>query len=262
MDVLIGPDRRREAAAISIMQLRSRLLDLTARNPLVSFPHGRATGTRAHVRAVGGYVDALFAHLGDAKPLTIRPLPPPEDEPEDEKQPGFRTVLEATRLTDERYTEEVAGLAADELGSAKAATIDRKLNDRVRASLGLPPRSSGMPTALASYAARLGIDASFDLRPSPAAPAKTQGRSAVDFQALVLPDALERQLAKIRDTARIVAEETGVSTLHLAFGFLEWFESDASDKPLTSPLLLLRVDVAARNDVRLDAQSRVVSGAH
>ncbi len=178
MDVLIGPDRRREAAAISIMQLRSRLLDLTARNPLVSFPHGRATGTRAHVRAVGGYVDALFAHLGDAKPLTIRPLPPPEDEPEDEKQPGFRAVLEATRLTDERYTEEVAGLAADELGSAKAATIDRKLNDRVRASLGLPPRSSGMPTALASYAARLGIDASFDLRPSPAAPAKTQGRSA------------------------------------------------------------------------------------
>ena len=68
----------------------------------------------------------------------------------------------------------------------------------------------------------------------------------VEFQALVLPDALERQLAKIRDTARTVAEETGVSTLHLAFGFLEWFESDASDKPLTSPLLLLRVDIDRR----------------
>lgn len=244
MDVPIGSDRRREAAAISIIQLRSRLLDLTARNPLISFPHGRATGGRAHIRAVDGHVDGLFAHLGDAKPLIIRPLPSPEDDPEDEKQPEFRTALEAARLTDELYIEEVTGLAADELGSAKAATIDRKLNDRVRASLGLPPRSSGMPTALANYAVRLGIDVSFDLRPSP--PAKTQGRSTVDFQALVLPDALERQLAKIRDTARTVAEETGVSTLHLAFGFLEWFESDASDKPLTSPLLLLRVDIDRR----------------
>lgn len=243
MDVPIGPDRRREAAAASIMLLRSRLLDLTARNPLVSFPHGRATRTRAHVRAIDGHVNALFAHLGDGKPLAIRPLPPPDDDPEDEKQTDFRAALEAARLTDERYLDETTRLAPDELGSAKAATIDRKLNDRVRASLGLPPRSSGMPTALASYATRLGIDVSFDLRPSPTAPAKTQGRSMVEFQALVLPDALERQLAKIRDTARTVVEETGVSTLHLAFGFLEWFESDASDKPLTSPLLLLRVDI-------------------
>jgi very-short-patch-repair endonuclease len=246
MDIPIGPDRRREAASISIAQLRSRLLDLTARNPLVSFPHGRATGTRTHVRAVDGHVDALFAHLSDAKQLTIRSLPPPDDEPEDERQPSFRTALETARVTDEVYQAEIARLAPDEMGSAKAATIDRKLNDRVRASLGLPPRNNLMPTALTSYAARLGIDASFDLRPSPAAQSKTQGRSAVEFQALALPDVLERQLAKIRDTARTVAEETGVSTLHLAFGFLEWFESDASDKPLTSPLLLLRVDIDRR----------------
>ena len=81
MDLPSGPDTRREAAAASIRQLRSRLLDLTARNPLVSFPHGRATGTRVHVRAVDGHVDMLFAHLGDGKPLSIRPLPPTEDEP-------------------------------------------------------------------------------------------------------------------------------------------------------------------------------------
>jgi very-short-patch-repair endonuclease len=59
----------------------------------------------------------------------------------------------------------------------------------------------------------------------------------------MLPDAMERALAKIRDTARTVAEETGVSTLYLAFGFLEWFESDSSDRVITSPLLLLRVDI-------------------
>ena len=117
-------------------------------------------------------------------------------------------------------------------------------DERVRASLGLPPRNRGVSTALASYAAQLGIDASFDLRPH--APAKPQQRSAVEFQALVLPDASERQCANTRDTAGTVAEETGVSTLHLAFGFLEWFESGASEKPLTTPLLLLRVDIDRR----------------
>ena len=246
MDLPSGPDTRREAAAASIRQLRSRLLDLTARNPLVSFPHGRATGTRVHVRAVDGHVNMLFAHLGDGKPLSIRPLPPPEDEPEDERQPGFRAALEAARLTDERYVEEMAALPADELTSAKAAAIERRFRDRVRASLGMPPWKGATPTALADYAARLGIDPTFDLRPTPVVSVRAQGRAAAELQALALPDVLERQLAKIRDTARTVAEETGVSTLHLAFGFLEWFESDASDRPLTSPLLLLGVDIDRR----------------
>ncbi len=246
MDFPSGLDRRQEAAAESIRQLRVRLLDLTARNPLVSFPHGRATGTRAHVRAVDGHINILFAHLADGKPLPIRPLPPSGDEREDEKEPGFRTELEAARLTDERYQEEIAGLPADETASAKAATIERGLRDRVRESLGMAPSKAGVPASLADYATGLGIDPSFHLRPTELVPAKAQGRAALEFQALILPDTLERQLAKIRDTARTVAEETGVSTLHLAFGFLEWFESDASDRPITSPLLLLRVDIGRR----------------
>ena len=98
-------------------------------------------GTRAHVRAVAGHVDTLFAHFADAKPLTIRPPPPPENEPKDEKHPGFRAALEAARLTDELHGG-FGWIAADELGSAKAAAIDRKLNERVRASLGLPPRKA------------------------------------------------------------------------------------------------------------------------
>lgn len=246
MDVPVGVDARREAATASLRQLRSRLLDLTARNPLVSFPHGRVTGARVHVRAVDGYVDALFAHLGEGKPLNLRSLPAPDDEPEEERQPRFRTALDAARLTDERYMQESAALSGDEVASAKAATVERGLRDRVRASLDMPTRNGAAPTALADLATRLGIDSSFDLRPSPAAPVAAQARATVEFQALALPDVLDRQLAKIRDTARTVAEETGVSTLHLAFGFLEWFESDASDRPITSPLLLLRVDLDRR----------------
>jgi very-short-patch-repair endonuclease len=242
MDFPSGLDPRQEAAAASIKQLRSRLLDLTGRNPLVSFPHGRAIGGRVHLRAVDGHMDSLFAQLAEGKPLTIGPLPPAENEPADEKDPGFQATLEAARLTDEHYIEEAAKLSIEELASAKAASVERRLRDSVRDSLGMSPWEARTPRGLADHAASMGIDPSFDLRPTPPTPK----RIGVEFQALALPDTLERQLATIRDTARTVAEETGVSTLHMAFGFLEWFESDASDRAITSPLILMRVDIDRR----------------
>ena len=241
MDHPTGREAGHEAASASIRQLRSRLLDLTARNPLVSFPHGRPSGGRVHVRAIDGHVDALFAHLAEGKQLVIRPLPPIADEPKDEGAPAFQAELKRARVVDETYAAELANLPVDELASAKAASVERNLRDRVRASLGMPRVKAAVQAGLADHAASLGLDADFDLRASPTA-ARARER-AIEFQAMALQDALERQLAKIRDTARTVAEETGVSTLHLALGFLEWFESDASDRPITSPLVLMRVDI-------------------
>lgn len=234
-------DARREAAAATIRQLRTRLLDLTGRNPLISFPHTRNAGRRVSVRAVNGQVNALFAQVGEGRPLPVRSLPEPGNGPADEASETFLAALEAARWTDEDYQRATESLAADELVSPQAARIERGLRDRVRETLGLPPWRGTTPIGLADHAARLGIDPSFEL--APAANGRTSGN---DFQTLLLPDALERQLSRIRDTARTVAEETGVSTLHLAFGFLEWFESETSDRPLTSPLLMLRVDIERR----------------
>ena len=61
------------------------------------------------------------------------------------------------------------------------------------------------------------------------------------LQTLKWPDALEAILEKIADEARLAEQEMGLSTLYLAFGFLEWFEADSSDKYHTAPLLLLPV---------------------
>ena len=46
-------------------------------------------------------------------------------------------------------------------------------------------------------------------------------------------------MEKMVDEARLAEQEAGLSTLFLACGFLEWYESDDSDKPLFAPLLLL-----------------------
>jgi len=38
-------------------------------------------------------------------------------------------------------------------------------------------------------------------------------------------------------------EEKGVDALHVAFGFLEWYDEEGSDDPMTSPLFVLAVDL-------------------
>ncbi len=53
-------------------------------------------------------------------------------------------------------------------------------------------------------------------------------------------DALAR---KVSSTARTAIEESGTNMLYLVSGFLEWYESDTSDKPHHAPLCLLPVAI-------------------
>jgi len=258
VDGLSRADARRQAAAASVGQLRNRLLDLTGRNPLVSFPHSARSGARVHVRAVNGHINDLLAQLADGKALAIRPLPASPDEPDDEWTEEFLAALERARSTDEEYQSALARLAEDEQSSQKAARLERGLRDKVRNDSGLPPWAAPSLAGLADYARQLGIDPELDLAPVPADCDSAAAGRAAEFQALLMPDILERHLSKIRDTARTAAEETGVSTLHLACGFLEWFESDSSDRKLTSPLLLIRVDME-RKIVRSHYQYSLIS---
>jgi very-short-patch-repair endonuclease len=243
MDGSTRPNTRKEAAASSIRTLRTRLLDLTARNPLVSFSHARQTGSRTNVRAVNGYLNTIFEEIDEGRIVTVRSLPSPDDEPEDERTDRFVAELEVARVVDEDYGAALGALTDEELASPKAARVERKLRDRVRETLGMPLWRASTPKGLADYATSLGVNPSFDLPPTSTERSRGGRGARIDLQTLMLPDPMERALAKIRETARTVAEETGVSTLHLAFGFLEWFESDSSDRPITSPLLLMRVDI-------------------
>ena len=46
--------------------------------------------------------------------------------------------------------------------------------------------------------------------------------------------------------AKLSEQEMDISTLFLAFGFLEWYDADASDKKSFAPLLLLPVTMEAQ----------------
>jgi very-short-patch-repair endonuclease len=239
MDGIVRPSPKRDAAAAQVRQLRTRLLDLTARNPLVSFSHSRPTGTRLHVRAINANLDFLYRHLIGGKDLALKSLPASGNEPPDEKSDRFVGALEIARQTNKAYAASLDSLTDSDAPSAAEAKIERQLRDRVRAELGMPSIKSANQSGLADYATDLGIDPSFDLRRD----CSQDNSYAPEFQTLLLPDPMDRALAKLRDNARTAVEEMGINTLYLAFGFLEWFESDDSEKALTSPLLLLQVEL-------------------
>lgn len=57
------------------------------------------------------------------------------------------------------------------------------------------------------------------------------------------PDELDNRLLKIWRESRTVQEETGTSTLFLALGFLQWYESTSSETPRMAPIILLPVEL-------------------
>ncbi len=63
------------------------------------------------------------------------------------------------------------------------------------------------------------------------------------LQSALGPKPLQRRLLSLYREARSIEEEQGVNVLFLALGFLNWFESESSDKGRWAPLILLPVDL-------------------
>lgn len=88
------------------------------------------------------------------------------------------------------------------------------------------------------YAPRAGIGTSFEFAPNSAG---SVGRRLHGIQALSYPADLERQLRKIASEAKTAVEETGSNMLFLVFGFLEFYDSEDSERSMLAPLMSLPV---------------------
>lgn len=85
----------------------------------------------------------------------------------------------------------------------------------------------------------LGIDVDIDFPPESCTP--STHRRLSNLQALFYPQDLDKICRKIASEARTVIEETGTNMLFLIFGFLEFYDSDDSEKPIYAPLLAVPV---------------------
>ncbi len=110
----------------------------------------------------------------------------------------------------------------------------------------MPARMLREQISREEWARHNGVDPTFD---RPAADPRRKAKSGHHdswMQTLLLPDEMEPVLSAIYDQARTSLQETGVNTLYLALGFLEWYEAPASSKPMFAPLLLHAVDLERR----------------
>jgi RecA/RadA recombinase/very-short-patch-repair endonuclease len=255
-------DREAEHHRRLFDQLRAGLLDLSPSDPMLDYRHRVAS--RRQVRIVDCDLEQVFMELaGRRGELALVALPEAEDVPDDERLPRFLGALARARATDFDYLTKLASL--DALGwqdDAAHAEVERWLRDHVRTQIGLPPHPNRAAQDIAAQARARGIAPGYDLAPLPG----EQPPVPTALQTLFVADELDVRLARIAADAALAEQETGLSTLFMAFGFVRWYPSAESEAARLAPLLLLPVTLSRRMEearaiyaVRAVAESPVLS---
>jgi very-short-patch-repair endonuclease len=191
-DSLPIQDRDREFVEKKIAELRRRLLDLSARNPLLNYRHPIGSS----VRIVDELPDQVATALGEQKSFTFEPVPMPTEK----------------ELLEHGYIK-----------------VDPETGKELSRS---EPKSD-------VWAGIKGIQTNYEL------PTDAAGKQHEDtkLQTLLYPSHLESRLRSVRSRADVAESEMGCHILFLAFGFLEWYEREDSDRKRFAPLYTIPVDV-------------------
>jgi very-short-patch-repair endonuclease/DNA polymerase III delta prime subunit len=235
----------------TIKKFQDKLLDLSARNKLLNFKFSEKA--RTQIRIINDSPDRIYKRLNEGKKLGLQTLPEPDSTPPDENSEQFQQMLIEMRSTDEQYQ---SAITNDDESPEQLQAIERLLRDKVRDRLKLPRLlgSEVSPTPQ-QQAQGLGINPAYDL---PSVIEDGMGKS-MHLQTLLFPKEFERKASGLLAGARTSIQETGRNTLYLAFGMLEWFESESSDVRFISPLLLYPVSIE-RESVK--GQYRYFISAH
>lgn len=223
-----------------IENLRPKLLDLGRRNPLIST---KLTPRSASlVRVVDELPEVVRFSLVNQTPLRFVALPPLDDDPLDEKSTAFLDALSGARLSDDEYLDALNAIDANDENSAdEVRRVERELKDRVRQTLGMPPRQKKAELSLQQHALINGISPHWEL-PDPDDENEDGRHDDNDIQTLLLPEELERRMNGLVDKCRSWEQETGINVLHVAFGFIEWKDTTSTDTSF-APLALLPVKI-------------------
>ena len=220
----------------AIQQYRAKLLDLSSRNPLVNFRH--SDRSRSHIRVVDEIPEKLFERLESSRQLWFDPLPDPLLIPADEELPLFQEARRKATRTDAEYKKALAELGPTP-SERKRQKVERELRNRIRIQLGL---ESYDPTSdPKKRATELGISTEYDL-PRPSGPNRRR-HTDYNIQTLFFRDDLGRKLGGLRESARSLLQDAGLSALFCAFGFLEYYDSETSDEKRIAPLVFYPIEL-------------------
>jgi very-short-patch-repair endonuclease len=220
----------------TIQQYRQKLLDLSSRNPLVSFRHSERS--RSHIRVIDEIPETLFSRLSMSKQMTFDPLPYPELIPPDERVPLFDRAIQNARHTDQPYRDRLVEFGPNP-SDRQMQKAERELRNRVRVQLGLTPYEPTLDPK--KRAGELGIPFDYDLPVPTEKVAKRHNDSKI--QTLFFREDLDRKLSALRESARILLQDAGLSALYCAFGFLEYYDSEATDQKRVAPLVFYPIEL-------------------
>jgi very-short-patch-repair endonuclease/DNA polymerase III delta prime subunit len=187
----------------------------------------------------------LYEKLLEGEIFTFSSLPEENQIPPDERTHTFLNRLEQAKLTDEKYMEAIDAVKEDEENAQdKIKQIERYLRNRIREELNLPVWKEQKNMTNAEIAVKYGLNPNYEV-PEPTAEnqEKNMQRNGRFIQTLLASEEMSRKLSGLNSYIHSDIEGTGVNTLYIAFGFLEWYESKSSDKPCISPLLLLQLEI-------------------
>ena len=188
--------------AESLKRIRNNLLDLSPRNQLLRFRHGKDDDTgrgRKNLRIV----DELPNQIAD---MLLEGI-----------EVGFLPVPEPTK---------------EELIKAGYIGFDSETGKEIE----LKSRPSAR-----EWAKYLGISVDYEMPYPNEIEEEAPQHNDRKIQTLLYPSALDSILKKIYYTANTAIQEMGINVLYLALGFLEWFDSKDSEIPNLAPLFLIPV---------------------
>lgn len=223
----------------AVASLRTKLIDLSKKNPLISFKHG---GRSASIlRIVDERPDLLCTMLNkEPKGMGFEPLPGEDDTPRDEQTPAFKIAYERARLTDDAFLSATEMLGDDERDANAWQQAERDLRSGVRRQLGLPALDYGKTLDVTAIARAHGFDPSYDLKASDDDDVAAHHEDD-RLRVLLTAKELDKRLKTIWERAQSHSRETGIDTLNLAIGFVDWSEDEAPETRLHAPILLMPV---------------------
>ena len=238
-----------------LLRFSEKLLSLNARNRLLN---STFTSYSESFLFIDEVPQQLASKLADG--MKFIPLPPLEAEPPDEQNKVFMDALEELKLKDEDYLSELKKINdADDNDQDKVYELElkalRKLKNKLREQLGLPMLpSSNKDKSITNHAKIHDINPGYDL-PNPDNINLVLSKYSDDkIQTLFLFEGLQARLNKLKQKYNHNLRETGLQTLYVCFGFLEWKEIKTSKKRL-APLILLPVEFSEdRNDFSIKSQ--------
>lgn len=109
------------------------------------------------------------------------------------------------------------------------------------------------PTAEQWAKEMYGLNTSYEMPEPDAVSGEDEKHTDTNIQTLLYPNELETKLRSLFTKAKSSIDESGLNTLYLMLGFVEWYESNSSDKPRQAPLFILPVTLEKG---KLDPESK------